>query len=169
MNTVELELDNYFEFLSKQGSDYLLTPIVLATAYCMDSQKAFENGDIENARSFIGRAKRFAEEASQARIDTIETRHGIAQAAGNASSKKQYGAAKAQVIVLLETKRPVGGWTRSLAIKEISKELESYVAAEGIKLKWVEFPDLLKRWITKDPSIKAAYDANSIETLSKLK
>jgi hypothetical protein len=167
--TDELELDNYFEFCTKQGSDYLLTPIVLAAACCMDSQRAFESGDIEKAWSCIKEAKRFAEEASEAYINEVETRQEIAKAGGIASSGKQYGTAKAQVIKLIETKRPVGGWKRPLAIEVLSNELWPFIKNEKIDLDYSELPSLLKRWITKDSAVKAVYDANSFETLSKQK
>lgn len=161
---------------SSHHGDYYLIPLLLATAYCVESQRALEGENREKALYLVNRARNISEWASKETIRGERNRLETSRKGGLGRAGK-YDLIKVEVVKFLNSP-PVGGWGNELetrqAIKlhlEIFEKRRRTMAPSKVMLQTAgDMLATLRRWFKHDLSIRAAYAANcsaSFTTIGK--
>ncbi|MFA6921975.1 MAG: hypothetical protein WC216_09050 [Gallionella sp.] len=156
----ELDIKLRMNYLARHGPNYRSIPFLLSIAYCIESQRAFEKGNTEEAWAFIPYAESFAEMAEEDFILEAERLDSVARAGGQGRAAK-FKPAKDEAIRLLKENRPEDGWKNDInyAIKLIEDDLCCFIEKEKIDLNWGELNKTLKRWLkVKNSEIRTEFE-----------
>jgi hypothetical protein len=152
------------------GPDKYLVPFILSTLYTLLAEKAHSNEDSSKAWSLIAEAMYFrglCQAPPEATLTDADKRIENASKGGLARAEKNR-LAKEEAARLFKEKAPATGWSDiQQAIEGIFTELTDFIRRKSIKLASHNLRNLLKKWLSEDEALHAAYDANSFEKKSK--
>ena len=174
-------------YLLDKAPGCYISVIVLAYAYCHESIKLLEKGDVAQALISLNNAAVYCEEAGENALSEYRdnTRIDNARAGGIAKYEQIYGSIKKVIAEFLQVNRPPDGWkSQAAAVRAIedavnkiqdenfaslNEKLEPKNSLREIKdtLSLDNMNTLLKKWISKDKELRAIFEATRAKPKSK--
>lgn len=175
--------DEWTARISQNNSDRKLNLFKLSFVYSLLAKRAHDDGESDKARTLISKARHFNDlfkgiaEAEAIQNGVKERREKAINAARVRT--KNLEPLKNIVIDLLEKLRPDSGWKSELSARKAIKPQFDKLCVRDIHKPATSPPqsslaptnsqNTLRSWFADDDKIRAAFNANSFETLSKPK
>lgn len=167
----DLELSSIgFRAASQYGFDAHLNSLILIEAFCMDAVKALKEGNLVQAWYCLGRAQWWSSDEALPEDPRQQGRE-KARNAAYVRSEKNFGWVREEVVRLLESSAPPGGWKNPHAaavaltpnISEFMKQ-EPKRRSASTNLKSENLQETLYTWMRENPEIKAAFERTCKKT-----